>query len=61
MKEFTVTGTLTLEGVRFYVKAETVAGALARLALDDYDNYDTDTAGYVVDSLLALSTIQENS
>jgi len=60
MKEFAVQGSLTLEGVWFYITAETMAGALGKLAMGDYDTYDLDDA-HTVGHHVALSSIEETT
>lgn len=59
MKEFAVRGSIFFEGVTFYVKADSMEGALARLCQGDFDSYDTDRA-HTVDHRVALASIEEN-
>lgn len=58
MKEFRFKGTLNLENVDFTVRAETVEGALARVANGDFDAYDIDAA-HSVRTRIAASSVKE--
>jgi hypothetical protein len=60
MKEFVLTGRMTLERVTFYVSAKTLEGALARAANGDFDGFEIDAAESV-DWHMALASIEDDT
>ena len=57
--EWIVKGTLALDGVNFYVHADTKEGALAKVAQGDFVSYDTYQASST-DWHLDPRTLEEN-